>query len=439
MKTLIETPCGKIQGVPGKAEGVIAFKGIRYATAGRWEYPKLVTSWEGIYDATHYGPCAMQDSAFVPEQNSGRNPFYYHEFREGLPYTYAEDCLFLNICAPENAQNAPVIVYIHGGAFMGGSGWDKVFDEPHWAQQGVISVTLNYRLGVLGFCCLPELAAEAGHTGNYGLYDQLAALQWVKENISAFGGNPDCITLMGQSAGARSVQFQVGCTEANHLIHRACMSSGGGIKSVLFTAPDKVEDHYDFWLDWKKETGCETLKELREMPVERIFQSFGAMLRKGFGNVMQGISPAYDNAAYPANPAFLKIPYLMGANSEDMNSDMYQDAQGWAVEQAVPSFAYFFDHPLPGDNAGAWHSADLWYWFGTLENCWRPFTDADFHLSQTMQNYLVNFAKTGDPNGENLPVWVPAQNAEGKLMRLNGKFQNMDYIKRSDKDRPIGW
>ena len=165
------TPCGDIQGVAAAAPGVTAFKGIRYAEAGRWEYPKQVTHWEGVYDASRFGPNAMQDAAFTPEDQNGRSPFYYHEFREGLDYSYSEDCQYLNIWAPDNAEKAPVIVYIHGGAFLSGSGWDKAFDEPVWPQKGVIAVTLNYRLGLFGYACLPELAAEAGHTGNYGLYD----------------------------------------------------------------------------------------------------------------------------------------------------------------------------------------------------------------------------------------------------------------------------
>ena len=133
--------------------------------------------------------------------------FYYNEFRKGEKYTYSEDCLFLNVFAPEKVEGKlPVIVYIHGGGFTGGCGHEKHFDVPVWPKKGVIGVTLNYRLGPLGFAVLPELKEEAGRTGNYGLYDQYTAIKWVKHNISAFGGDPDNITIMGQSAGAMSVQ-----------------------------------------------------------------------------------------------------------------------------------------------------------------------------------------------------------------------------------------
>ena len=185
-------------------------------------------------------PCRTPPSP--PRTRPAGPPFYYHEFREGLDYTYSEDCQYLNIWAPDNAEKAPVIVYIHGGAFLSGSGWDKVFDEPVWPRRGVIGVTLNYRLGLFGYACLPELADEAGHTGNYGLYDQLCALQWVHDNIAAFGGDPDNITVMGQSAGAHSVQMLCSTKAAQGLIAKAVMSSGAGDDSVLF-AGDWVMEH----------------------------------------------------------------------------------------------------------------------------------------------------------------------------------------------------
>ena len=209
MKTQIKTPCGEIRGAAEQRPGVIAFKGIRYGTAGRFEYPRLVTAWDGIYDATEYGNCSYQPRAFYDEGKMLEKAFYYQEFRKGERYTYSEDCLFLNIWTPSDTaveSRLPVLVYIHGGGFTGGCGHEKHFDGPIWPAKGVIGVTLNYRLGPLGFICLPELKEEAGHTGNYGLYDQLTAIQWVKANIKAFGGDPENITIMGQSAGAVSVQ-----------------------------------------------------------------------------------------------------------------------------------------------------------------------------------------------------------------------------------------
>ena len=414
-----QTPCGPIAGVPARMSGVTAYRGIRYATAGRWQYPVPVTRWDGCYRADHFGPNAMQQSAFVPEAQNGRDPFYYHEFREGLPYTYAEDCLFLNIWAPDDARNAPVIVYLHGGAFLGGSGWDKCFDEPAWTRAGVVAVTVNYRLGPLGYACLPELAAEAGHTGNYGLYDQLCALQWVHGNIAAFGGDPGNITLMGQSAGARSVQMLCTTAATAPLVRRAVMSSGGGEPSALFAGDRRMESQYDFWTAWREATGAASLAELRALPVRALFDAlnrcFGA---GGFGAVMAHMGPVWDNDLFPAGGTALAVPYLAGGNSEDMRPELAADALAWCRRQPVPSYAWYFSHPLPGDGKGAWHSADLWYWFGTLANGWRPFTQADRALSDAMVGYLINFARTGNPNGPGLPAWEPARTA-GRVLRLD--------------------
>lgn len=175
----------------------------------------------------------MQTAAFAPKKEGS---FYEHEFREGLPYTYSEDCQYLNIYAPAGAHKAPVIVYIHGGAYMGGSGWDKVFSEPVWPQQGAVAVTLNYRLGLFGSVMLEELAAEAGHAGNYQVYDQLAALEWVYRNIAAFGGDPENITLMGQSAGARSVQMLVGSPRMKGIIQKPLCPAEEAVHPTFLTA-----------------------------------------------------------------------------------------------------------------------------------------------------------------------------------------------------------
>ena len=209
MKDVIMTPCGPIRGVQSRNPGVTAYKGIRYATAQRWKHPEIVTHWEGVYEADHYGHCSYQPRAFYNEEENLKKIFYYHEFRKGETYTYSEDCLFLNIFTPDTAKpgdDLPVLLYIHGGGFTGGCGHEKHFDEPVWPKKGVIAVTINYRLGPMGFVALPELQEEAGVCGNYGLYDQLCAIRWVRENIAAFGGDPEAITIMGQSAGAMSVQ-----------------------------------------------------------------------------------------------------------------------------------------------------------------------------------------------------------------------------------------
>ena len=412
---LRRTPCGYIRGVAAKTPGVTAYKGIRYAEAGRWEYPKQVTHWNGIYDASEFGPISMQENTIIPEDKNGRDPFYYIEFREGLDYTYSEDCQYLNIWAPDDAEKAPVIVYIHGGAFLGGSSWEKTFDEPVWPSQGVIAVTLNYRLSLFGYACLPELTAEAGHTGNYGLYDQLCALQWVHDNIEAFGGDPDNITIMGQSAGGSSVQMLCSTHATENLIRQAVISSGVTSDSEKWMSTSKtMEKRYEFWESWKKDVGVASLQELRAISAEDLLRSFEDQFAKSYGNVMANMGPVWDNASFPKEGFNLQIPYLLGGNTEDTGTAA-ADALAWCAKQPVDSYSYCFARQLPGDEKGAWHSADLWYWFGTLENCWRPFTDGDYALSNTMIEYLTNFAKTGDPNGEGLPVWEPTQSSGQSL------------------------
>ena len=163
------TPCGVISGTACQWPGIAAYKGIRYATAGRWEFPVPVTHWDGVYDATQYGACCYQPRAFYDEAAAPGKAFYYNEFRKGETYTYSEDCLFLNIWTPADAapeDKLPVIFYIHGGGFTGGCGHEKHFDGPVWPTKGCVAVTINYRLGPMGFVCLPALADEAGSSGN---------------------------------------------------------------------------------------------------------------------------------------------------------------------------------------------------------------------------------------------------------------------------------
>ena len=252
MEKIISTPCGEIKGTV--SDGTINFKGIRYATSKRWTYPEIVTQWDGTYDATAYKNCSYQPRAFYNEEENPGKIFYYNEFRKGETYTYDEDCLFLNIRTPEDAtpdSKLPVLVYIHGGGFTGGCGHEKHFDGPVWAKKGVIAVTINYRLGPMGFACLPDLKEEAGHTGNYGLYDQITAIKWVKNNIVAFGGDGDKITIMGQSAGAMSVQHLCQSDYTDGLFRSAVMSSGVGMGSFMTGTPEKK---YDFWKEGMKTT-----------------------------------------------------------------------------------------------------------------------------------------------------------------------------------------
>ena len=433
MDYIVKTPCGELQGCAGRIPGVAAYKGIRYATAGRWEYPVQVTHWDGTYDATRYGNCSYQPRAFYDEENVPEKAFYYNEFRKGETYTYSEDCLFLNVFAPETAKvgdKLPVLVYIHGGGFTGGCAHEKHFDCPVWPTKGVIGVTLNYRLGPLGFACLPELKQEAGFTGNYGLHDQMTAIRWVRDNIACFGGDPENITIMGQSAGGMSVQQHCLSPLTDGLFHKAVMSSGGGV-SKLMSAP-LPEKHYDFWHAVMERSGCKTLAQFRALPADQLFATWQAAKKeiKGGGQaagpVLDGRFIVGTGTDLLAAGAQKQIPYLCGSTSEDvMPPIIYQMAKDWCAAQPKKSYAWFFDRRLPGDDNGAWHSSDLWYWFGTLENCWRPMTEKDFDLSNQMTDYLTNFCKYGDPNGAGLTAWLPMTKGQGKVLRLGEAATHM--------------
>ena len=289
----IKTPCGEIKGTSGK-DGCIAFKGIRYANAGRFAYPQQVTQWEDVYDATSFKACCYQPRAFYDEAKTTEKAFYYKEFRQGEQYDYSEDCLFLNIWAPKAASKLPVLFYIHGGAFLGGCGHEKHFDGFAYCKQNVIVVTINYRLGPLGFCSLPELLEEAGHTGNYALYDQLCALQWVRDNIAAFGGDAENITIMGQSAGGMSVQQMSISPLTKGLFAKAIMLSGGGVSS-MFGNPMQSEAAYPFWQKLCKKLGVNTLSQFRAVTPQALFQSYNEICKEE-KNHMAYCAPVIDNA-----------------------------------------------------------------------------------------------------------------------------------------------
>ena len=404
MDKIVSTPCGEIKGYSCNLDGVIAFKGIRYATAERWKYPQLVTSWDGVYDAADYGNCSYQPRAFYNEEENLKKIFYYNEFRKGEAYTYDEDCLFLNIWTPENASkdsNLPVLIYIHGGGFTGGCGHEKHFDGPVWAQKGVIAVTINYRLGPMGFVCLPELKEESGHTGNYGLYDQIAAIKWIKSNISSFGGNSDKITIMGQSAGAMSVQHLCQSELTKGLFCGAVMSSGVGLGSFMTSTPEK---NYTFWKEVMDKTGAKSLEEFRKVSPEILFKEW-----KGTKGSAMATVPVKDGELIKENPLVHNIAYMAGSTSHDMApAFLHPMTKKWGIKNNA--YIWHFGRMLPGDNNGAWHSSDLWYWFGTLKNCWRPMTKKDYELSEEMASYLCNFVANGNPNVNGLPEWKKCTN-----------------------------
>lgn len=424
---LTQTPCGPVMGLSDGRQR--SFLGIRYAVAQRWKYPQVVQKWEGVWDATQFGNCAFQSRAFRPEQKA-ENHFYYDEFRKGMQFRYSDDCLYLNVWTPEKGEKLPVIVYIHGGAFAGGCGHEKHMSAPRWTAEGVVAVTLNYRLGPFGFLCSEQGAQESGHTGNYGLYDQVAALRWVRENIAAFGGDPDNVTLMGQSAGAMSVQLLCIAAGVDGLFHKAVMLSGGGDNPLHTTKPIAQKD-----LDAAKAlccaAGCSDLQELRQLDARKVMEAWFDLMHRESNPLHSAMwmGPRLDEnlvqkdvAESMRDGSAAQVPYLLCTTREDLNAGgMRAAACGWAAAQAARggrAYTAFFCRSLPGDSLGAWHSSDLWYWFGTLDRCWRPMTAWDRQLSAAMVRYLANFARTGNPNGESLCYWPCAGETGARTLVL---------------------
>lgn len=358
--------------------------------------------------------------------------FFKKEFYEDSKYNVndSEDCLYLNIWTPTKkaASPYPVAVYIHGGAFMGGYNSEVEFNGANFAKKGIVLVTINYRLGIFGFLAHPDLSAENKEhiSGNYGIFDQIAALKWIKKNIAAFGGDANNITIFGQSAGAMSVQTLCSSPLTKNLFNAAIMESGAGYKNSL---------NYDLSLAQAEEIGKNLFKifdidnvvELRKIPTQTLLAKFnqymGNLIKRngGFLGLDLPMVPNIDGYLLPEgydktieNGHLHQIPYLLGSNSNDIGTskdkefgDLYEGARNLAEKENEithnPVYLYYFKRQMPGDNAGAFHSAELWYVFGNLDHCWRPLTEADYRLSNDMMNNWINFFKTYKP----LKDWRP--------------------------------
>ena len=396
---------GKLQGILTENPDVMIFKGVPYAAPPvgdlRWKAPQPVIPWDGVKVADTFG---------APSVQRGRQPgsFYYKEFQpEPLPPT-SEDCLFLNVWAPAKTvghpeAKLPVAMWIHGGAYAGGCGNDVAFDGEAWATRGVILVTINYRLGMLGFFSHPELTAENGYggSGNQGIYDQLAAIKWIHDNIAQFGGDPDQLTIMGQSAGAGSVKTLVSSPLTKGLVSKAIIQSGGGLGNFLSGGDSQapLSSYDERGKQMMDAAGFDTLEKMRKASVEEL-----SSVRAGMGGPHPDgnlVTMSFDEAAYGGQ--LLDIPYMIGSNGDDMG-DMREGINNFCAlrseQSSQPAYQYYFDRKLPGDDEGAFHSAELWYMFNTLGRSWRPMTEHDFELSEKMMDYWTNFAKYGNPNGK---------------------------------------
>ena len=449
--------------VEGKTDGKVkAFLGIPYAAPPvgdlRWKAPQPVAKWSGVRKATDFGYHCMQANVF--------GDMVFHD--PGA----SEDCLTLNVWVPERHESGklPVMVWIYGGGFVAGTTSESRQDGSNLAQHGVIVVSMNYRLGIFGFLVHPELAKESGHNsaGNYGLMDQLAALKWVHENIAAFGGDPDNVTIFGESAGSFSVSAQMASPLDKGLFQKAIGESGAAFsRSGLSFESMAARAEKDSKVVSEK-FGVSSLAQLRAIPAEKLLEPFSPPKSRGFE-----FGPDIDGYFLPESvPAIFAagkqndVPLLAGWNHDEGSfviegaaqkptadsmkemakkdfgdkadeflklyaSDTDQHARRSAMDYAgdkfiamstwdwmeaqsktgkQPIYRYRFDQAHswkdPNRPRTAYHSAEIEYVFGQLDSKTEAeWTPGDRQLSDIMQKYWSNFAKSANPNGAGLPNW----------------------------------
>ncbi|HET6526313.1 carboxylesterase/lipase family protein [Sphingopyxis sp.] len=467
----VMTADGEVRGVA--EEGVEAFKGLPFAAPPvgdlRWRPPQPVLSWQGVRAAARFGHDCMRpaaDPAFEP----------------------SEDCLYLNVWRPAGAATGkrPVIVWIHGGAFVSGSNVPAEASGAAFARDGVIFVAPNYRLGRFGFFAHPALSAERPDEpkGNYGYLDQIAALQWVKRNIAAFGGDPDNVTVMGASAGGESVLALAASPLARGLFRRVIAQSGGGRTQLLgaqMLATD-TEAHASaekIGLAFATSVGVDgsdaaALEKLRALPAEKVAGNLTALGMLFLGERSRFSGPIVDGRIVTAQPAeALKaappLPMIVGADEADLGLNRAPskdaafaafgplaaearaayDPAGTATLDDVngmigrdrtmieparlvartiaangkPAWLFRFSYVAEAQRGkpikGAEHSSEVVYAFDRVEALLGDkVSTTDAAIASTMHRYWVNFARSGDPNGEDLPTWLPVTKADDPLLEF---------------------
>lgn len=464
----VQIESGLISGTQNKEGDIRIFKGIPFAALPvedlRWKAPQPVEPWEGVRQCDAFGPSPMQNS---PEPFS----MWTEEFL--IPTApISEDCLYLNVWtgAKSSEEKRPVLVWIYGGGFTSGGSGVPIYDGEAMAQKDIVFVSINYRVGIFGFFAHPELTQESGHqaSGNYGLMDQIAALEWVQNNIEAFGGDLDNVTIAGQSAGAMSVNCLVASPLAQGLFKKAIAHSGANFTRGNASLPQAEENGQQI----AQALNASSLSDLRKIPAD-------TLLRKAQG--MRG--PIIDGYVLPQHIADIfaagkqnEVALLTGWNEDEgllfgpvknaadfrqqaeqqygedapaflqyypatndsvaeqsqlyLSRDMIFGVQNyaWANIQSKkgnsPVYVYRFTRKVPATGEyvkyGAFHTGEVPYAYDNLQFVDRPWEEADHELASSISSYWANFIKNGNPNGENLPHW-PAYTSQDKELMILGK------------------
>jgi para-nitrobenzyl esterase len=456
------------------SHGVSSYLGIPFAAPPvgnfRWRAPQPVAAWKGVRAAVHFGASCMQDEMGV------RLPWSRGFMTQG---PISEDCLYLNVwtTSPDSSKKMPVMVWIYGGGYSEGSSEVAVYNGANLARNGVVVVTFNYRVGPLGFLAYRALTEESRYhsSGNYGLLDQIAALDWVHQNIAAFGGDPSNVTIFGQSAGAGSVGILMASPLAKGLFEHAITESGLGLFHGL-DSRKRLADAEQQGVKYAERLGAHSLAQLRALPARDFAKPIPGMPRG-----LSGFSPNLDNWVVTDDVPAHEVPLINGMVANDIGiadfgdgrtsppvtMEMYKTQMKnicgdqlatclkvypaknekeaaaalaaarrdrarvsiylWATDQVKrgPVYTYYFDHAEPWPQYplfGAFHTSEVPYVFQTISVLHRAWQPEDFKISGEMASYWTNFAKRGDPNGPDLPHW-PEFTADSKTtMELGSRM-----------------
>ncbi|MBQ1509176.1 MAG: carboxylesterase family protein [Erysipelotrichaceae bacterium] len=470
---------GQVQGVYNEEKDVEVYAGIPYAAPPvgelRWKEPQDPAPWEGILEADHFAPMSMQP-VNLPIYDSLAQIIGYHDYRISLSDNYvapvSEDSLYLNIWKPAGEKkDLPVLVYIHGGSLQTGQPWYADYSGEGLAKQGILVVNLGYRLGVFGFYADEELAAESKDrtTGNYGLLDMIKALEWVKENIASFGGDPDNVTLAGESAGSASVSALCTSPLAKGLFRRVIMESSTAASIRPPHSFRTFEEALSSGKELKERYNVSSIEELRNIDAKDLVREASSQhhitvdgyvlketpyesYKKGEHNE-EAILHGY-NAKESA--PFLLFSKTTMKNYEERVKAFFGEFSGEVMDIYSPQSdeeaasmwadiysAVFFDYPhyclsrLASENdipvyeylfskdngrLGSWHSGEEVYCYGNILDDSKLYDEEDREVSRIMSAYWASFAQDGDPNREGLPEWKTSMDGS-RLMEFDSTVQ----------------